>query len=73
MVNLLGTQSATNDYIDERNALAEIPNAHVYWYGKAQARLGRKMGHVTILTDSPNDDAAIAKAIQTVENLWYQP
>ena len=73
MVNLLGTQSATNDYIDERNALAEIPGAHVYWYGKTQARLGRKMGHVTILTDSPNDDAAIAKAIQTVENLWYQP
>ncbi len=73
MVNLLGTQSATNDYVDERNALAKIPGAHVYWYGKAQAHLGRKIGHVTILTDSPNDDAAIAKAIQTVENLWYQP
>ncbi|MEM8503649.1 MAG: 5-(carboxyamino)imidazole ribonucleotide synthase [Cyanobacteria bacterium P01_D01_bin.1] len=72
MVNLLGTQAA-DDYIDKRNALAEIPNAHVYWYGKAQSRPGRKMGHVTIFTDSPNDDAAIAKTIQTVENLWYQP
>ena len=71
MINLLGTESATGDYQAKRDALAQIPDASVYWYGKKQSRLGRKMGHVTILTDSPNDDAAIAEVIRTVENLWY--
>ncbi len=71
MINLLGTESATDDYRAKRDALSQIPDAHVYWYGKKQSRPGRKLGHVTVLTDSPNDDAAIAEAIRTVENLWY--
>lgn len=73
MVNLLGTQSATDDYIEKREALSKIPNAHVYWYGKTQSRIGRKMGHVTILADSSNDDTVVATVIQTVEDIWYQP
>ncbi len=71
MINLLGTESAIDDYQAKRNALSQIPDAHVYWYGKKQSRPGRKMGHVTVLTGAPNDDAAIAEAIRTVENLWY--
>ncbi|MEO1622381.1 MAG: 5-(carboxyamino)imidazole ribonucleotide synthase [Cyanobacteria bacterium J06632_3] len=30
MINLLGTETATNDYLEARQVLAEIPNAHVY-------------------------------------------
>ncbi|MBE9060843.1 5-(carboxyamino)imidazole ribonucleotide synthase [cf. Phormidesmis sp. LEGE 11477] len=71
MVNLLGTDSTTSDYQSKREALSKIPDAHVYWYGKKRSRPGRKMGHVTILTDTPNDDEAIAKAIKAVEDLWY--
>ncbi len=71
MINLLGTQSTVSDYQTKRDALSQIPDAHVYWYGKRQSRPGRKMGHVTVLTDSPNDDDVIAEVIQTVENLWY--
>ncbi|MGB3786368.1 MAG: 5-(carboxyamino)imidazole ribonucleotide synthase [Phormidesmis sp.] len=71
MINLLGTQSTASDYQTKRDALSQIPDAQVYWYGKRQSRPGRKMGHVTVLTDSPNDDDVIAEVIQTVENLWY--
>ena len=45
MTNLIG---------DEANAwaapLAE-PGAHLHLYGKSEARPGRKMGHVTRLSD----------------------
>lgn len=71
MVNLLGTQTAASDYSAKRAALSQIPDATVYWYGKRQSRVGRKLGHVTILTDTPNDSAAVAEAIANVESLWY--
>ncbi|MGC1305811.1 MAG: 5-(carboxyamino)imidazole ribonucleotide synthase [Phormidesmis sp.] len=71
MVNLLGTEDATSDYTLKRQALAQIPNARLYWYGKKQSRLGRKLGHVTVLTDAPNDRNAVNSTIQQVEQLWY--
>ncbi len=71
MVNLLGTEATTSDYADKRNALAHIPDATVYWYGKQQSRVGRKMGHVTILIDAPDDLEATAEAIRQVERIWY--
>ncbi len=70
MVNLLGTK-ATDNYLEKRAALSNLPHAHLYWYGKA-SRPGRKLGHVTLLTDSPNDSAVIATLIKTVESLWYE-
>lgn len=79
MVNLLGTESATDDgtddYAEQRAALAQLPNAHLYWYGKQRSRPGRKMGHVTILTDSldhtSNSSNSAADIIQQVEKIWY--
>ena len=41
MTNLLG------DAIDDWPALLADPDAHLHLYGKAEARPGRKMGHVT--------------------------
>lgn len=43
MINLLGEEW------QEWKHYAEIPNAHIHLYGKATARPGRKMGHVTLL------------------------
>ena len=71
MINLLGTENSTSDYAEQRAALAAMPNAYVYWYGKKESRVGRKMGHVTLLTDAKKGDAAIAEMIQRVEQLWY--
>jgi 5-(carboxyamino)imidazole ribonucleotide synthase len=71
MINLLGTESATDDYADRRSALSQLPDTIVYWYEKRQSRRGRKMGHATVLTDTPNDKATTDEAITMVESLWY--
>lgn len=47
MANLLGQPGAS----DHRRALAEVaglPGVHVHWYGKTEARSGRKMGHLNV-------------------------
>ncbi|MGB3668737.1 MAG: 5-(carboxyamino)imidazole ribonucleotide synthase [Phormidesmis sp.] len=75
MVNLLGTEDTpagqVSEYREQRQAIASLPNAHLYWYGKTRSRIGRKLAHVTILTDTASDNATIAEIIQTVEALWY--
>jgi 5-(carboxyamino)imidazole ribonucleotide synthase len=73
MVNLLGMQSETNDYIEKRQKLAEIPNSHLYWYGKNQSRPGRKMGHITIVLpdQEPRNISEWAKiTTQKVQSIW---
>jgi len=70
MINLLGYEVATGDYFVKRQKLAAIPGSRVYWYGKTQSRPGRKLGHVTVLLDTPNRDEALAIA-QKVESIWY--
>ncbi|MEZ5826985.1 MAG: 5-(carboxyamino)imidazole ribonucleotide synthase [Hyphomicrobiales bacterium] len=47
MTNLIGAD------VDEWRALAAEPGTAVHLYGKAEARPGRKMGHVTRLTPKP--------------------
>lgn len=68
MVNLLGFETATHDYPDQRSRLAQIPHAHLYWYGKTQSRPGRKLGHVTLCLDATAD---LDQAIHAVETIWY--
>jgi 5-(carboxyamino)imidazole ribonucleotide synthase len=73
MVNLLGFEYSDSDYGDRRQRLEEIPGACVRWYGKTQSRPGRKLGHVTVLLDTPTARAreegmAVAR---TVESIWY--
>lgn len=71
MINLLGTEDAESDYADKRAALAQTPNSQVYWYGKRQSRIGRKLGHVTMLTDASTGSADLDSLIASVERLWY--
>lgn len=70
MVNLLGYENSTSDYQNQRQQLAAIPQATVHWYGKTESRPGRKLGHVTILLEHQNQDAANALA-DSVESIWY--
>jgi len=47
MVNLMGQPGAR----DFRNGLAMAmsdPGVHLHWYGKAESRVGRKMGHLNV-------------------------
>ena len=68
MVNLLGYEDSHSDYPEKRQQLAAIPKAHVYWYEKVESHPGRKLGHVTVLLDEPQQGIAIAAAIEAI---WY--
>jgi 5-(carboxyamino)imidazole ribonucleotide synthase len=61
MANLLGDLWETGEP-DWKNAL-EYPNLKLHLYGKAEARTGRKMGHLTALADSADE---AAKTVQEV-------
>jgi 5-(carboxyamino)imidazole ribonucleotide synthase len=69
MVNLLGYEDAEHDYLDKRQQLSEIPQAQLYWYGKT-SRLGRKLGHVTVLLLTGARAEAEQIAAQ-VEQIWW--
>lgn len=71
MVNLLGYESAEQDYRSQRQQLEKVPQAHVYWYGKSMARPGRKMGHVTVTLASTDRGQALAIA-ENIESVWYR-
>jgi len=74
MVNLLGYEQTTSDYLDKRGQLAQVPHAFVHWYGKTESRPGRKLGHVTVVQPGPGPlsprDQALADARQ-IESIWY--
>ena len=59
MVNLLGVDDK-NDFLPSYDsALTQVPSAKIHTYAKS-ARLGRKMGHVTVVADSA--ETALAEA-----------
>lgn len=72
MVNLLGYETSQSDYQKQRQQLAEIPQATVHWYGKTEARPGRKLGHITVLLEQ-NNRSAINEIIHKIESIWYPP
>jgi 5-(carboxyamino)imidazole ribonucleotide synthase len=75
MVNLLGYESSHSDYQAKRQQLAQIPGAHVHWYGKSESRPGRKLGHVNVVLEQKTDHESVAatlsKIAQTIESIWY--
>jgi 5-(carboxyamino)imidazole ribonucleotide synthase len=73
MVNLLGFESATDDYAAQRAQLAALPQAHVHWYGKTASRPGRKLGHVTVQLDGDDWRSLAQATIGQIESIWYPP
>ena len=66
MLNLLGDLWRDGAAPDWRGVLA-LAGAHLHLYGKAQARPGRKMGHLTVTAATP--DAADALAREAAQRL----
>lgn len=60
MVNLLGDLWEGGD--PDWAAVLDEPNAKLHLYGKAEARPGRKMGHLTVT--APGTTAATARALE---------
>ena len=63
MLNLLGDLWWRNPATEHTPPWAELlalPGVHLHLYGKANARLGRKMGHLTVTADSLSAARAVA-------------
>lgn len=58
MVNLLGDRWANGE--PDWAAVLTHPDASLHLYGKAEARPGRKMGHLTVLAESVDAAASLA-------------
>lgn len=45
----------------------EVPGAALHWYGKAESRPGRKMGHVTVTSQSDIECMERATAVMNYD------
>ena len=71
MLNLLGEVWGPGlDVTPPWDAVLALPGAHLYLYGKRQARVGRKMGHLTLTANSPQ--AARATALEAAHILGIE-
>jgi len=76
MVNLLGFEESEQNYAAERAQLQQLEGAHLHWYGKAQARPGRKLGHVTLVLQGLTAELRRQEAMQRlaeVRSIWPNP
>ncbi|MCG9893870.1 MAG: ATP-grasp domain-containing protein, partial [Fimbriimonadaceae bacterium] len=62
MANLLGVESDRDWRFGLEAALREEPDVHVHWYGKAQMKAGRKMGHINAVGPDARERAVRARA-----------
>jgi 5-(carboxyamino)imidazole ribonucleotide synthase len=76
MVNLLGYEISSGEYLDQRRALEALPGAALHWYGKQGSRLGRKLGHVTLPLQASDSQARASEAqlrVAEVRSIWPLP
>jgi len=67
MINLIGDEGYSgNVRYEGLDDVLKIENAFVHLYGKVQTRPGRKMGHVTIISNSFQDLTYKANLISTI-------
>ncbi len=64
MVNLLGNLWGLDNHPPDWNPVFEEPAAKLHLYGKASAKLGRKMGHFCVLDASVETALEKARAIK---------
>ena len=74
MINLLGLGDSANLSLEKRlEALHQVPNAHLHWYGKTPETPGRKLGHVTVLlegSDAASRTEEARRTLQTIRSIW---
>jgi 5-(carboxyamino)imidazole ribonucleotide synthase len=62
MVNLLGATNSPTNPKGVEAAYAAVPELNLHLYGKKQSRVGRKMGHLTVLSPHATAETALARA-----------
>lgn len=60
MINLLGERNGDGSPKNIANTLA-LKNVSLHLYNKKESRIGRKMGHITVIGDNQNETYKIAK------------
>jgi 5-(carboxyamino)imidazole ribonucleotide synthase len=76
MLNLLGDlwlNEAGQEIAPNWAAVLALPGVALHLYGKAGARPGRKMGHITITGASPEMAGSVALEVAQILGLPYQP
>ena len=65
MVNLIGESDGNAKLIGLKKAYLD-PTVHVHYYGKSESKIGRKMGHYTVIGENVEDTALRAIALKNV-------
>ena len=76
MLNLLGDSwldEAGKERTPDWASILALPGVSLHLYGKAGARKGRKMGHITITGASPEIAGSVALEVAQTLGLPYQP
>lgn len=68
MINLLGKKEGEG-IVENYNEVLANDNIHFHIYGKEKSRLGRKMGHVTVLGDNLKKILNLAKITEKIANI----
>lgn len=69
MVNLLGElwfDEQGNEREPDWSAVLALPQVKLHLYGKEQARVGRKMGHITIVAPALEQALAVADQVRSI-------
>jgi len=70
MANLLG-QAGAGDYREGLRALGAVDaSCRLHWYGKVEAKTGRKMGHINRVVESSADIEALVAARAEFYRAW---
>lgn len=76
MVNLLGLEDTDEGLQQRRFRLAELPGAHLHWYGKRSSRPGRKLGHITLRLEGASGEeraAEMERRLAEIRAIWPLP
>ena len=78
MVNLLSCEVplSAEEEAERCQRLAQLPNAHLHWYGKSGHRPGRKLGHITVLLEAGGAEAMEQQRqrwLTQVREIWPRP
>ena len=74
MLNLLGDlwfRGGEGPQTPDWAAVLALPGAHLHLYGKAEARPGRKMGHLNLTADTPEAARAVAAQAAAILGLPF--
>jgi 5-(carboxyamino)imidazole ribonucleotide synthase len=63
MINLLGKRVGQG-MVEDYNEALNNDNIHLHIYGKEKSRLGRKMGHITVIGDNLDKILNLARKVE---------